>query len=194
MVQLFFSLKKKADGLSHCSIFLWEIEVCMYHSMGCCGVQCRKPTPGQCLHLLKMCCMQLMPTMLKADSTINVHQSVALKSKRLCGMSLSSKIRPHQRKRRLWLALSKSLMCRNETETPLHCLHCLVSLLLGMDRNLFFLILDLNLGLLSFPSIPKLSVVIYYTIRSVSYFVRGIECNLLSTKLCSYRIIKWLYR
>lgn len=76
-------------------------------------------------------------------------------------------------------------MYRNETLRSVFTLYYTVSLFGGMDRNIFFLALGLNLGLLSFPSFPKQSIVIYWTVRSVPYLVKDIVYNLVCTRFYS---------
>lgn len=76
-----FSLKERlAFALFHVSVGDGGV----YHSMRCHGVQYRKPTRGQCLHLLKNCAARTMP---KAASVQSMSISpVALKSEGLCGI------------------------------------------------------------------------------------------------------------
>lgn len=126
--------------------------------------------------------MQLIPTLLKADKYNewpSVQWLLKVNDFMELNMPLSSKVRSSPKKeRRNSLVLSKNLMYRSRTEIPLHTvLHRFTSL--GVDRNLFFLVLGLNLGLLSFPSIPKQSVVIYYN-RTVPYLVEGTLVSIFS--------------
>lgn len=70
-------------------------------------------------------------------------------------MSLNSKIGV-TKERGNWLALLKSLTYGNETLWSIFSLHCIVLLLPGKGRNIFFLVLGLSLGLLSFQAFQSI--------------------------------------
>lgn len=108
----------------------------------------------------RVCRVRLTPTCLKqmeydecpsAPQLLKVNDCMALRR------SLNSRVMSHQRKKELTCTFKVS--CGSDTGRSAPVQPGFMSL--GDGQKSFFLVLGLTLGLLSFPSIPKQSVVIY---------------------------------